>query len=73
MKSYNHIDEWNPLLLAIFFNHKHIVQYFCEVVKVNLRATLPMSKGGSHALLFALAVTIAKEDKNSDIFHYLWE
>jgi len=59
---YKYITEWNPLLLAIFYNHMHIVKYFCEVVKVNLRATLAMSKGGDHPLIFALAVAIVKKE-----------
>lgn len=40
----------------------HIVRYFCEIIKVNLRSTLAMSKGGEHPLIFALAVAIVKEE-----------
>ena len=49
----------------------HIVRYFCEVVKVNLRSSLAMSKGGEHPLLFALAVAIVKHE-TTEIFQYLW-
>ena len=69
---YSYVDEWNPLLLAIFYNHMHIVRYFCEVVKVHLRYTLSMSKGGEHSLLFTLAVGLIKKEC-LDIFKYLWE
>jgi hypothetical protein len=68
---YKYITEWNPLLLAIFYNHMHIVRYFCEVVKVNLRSTLAMSKGGEHPLIFALAGSIVKQE-TTEIFQYVW-
>src|SRR5438105_1302184 len=69
---YVYIREWNPLLLAVFYGHLHIVKYFCEVLKVHLRITLAMSKGGEYALLFSLAVALANP-KNTDIFKYLWD
>jgi hypothetical protein len=64
--------EWNPLLLAIYYGHLNIVQYFSEVLRVHLRTTLAMSKGGDNALLFALAVAIVKPE-TTHIFEYLWE
>jgi len=64
---YKYISEWNPLLLAVYYNHMHIVRYFCEIVKINLRSTLAMSKGGEHPLIFALAAAIVKP-QCTDIF-----
>ena len=73
-KPYHYIAEWNPLLLAIYYNHMHIVKYFCEVVKVNLRSTLAMSKGGDHPLIFALASAIVRSESvlATEIFQYLY-
>lgn len=49
----------------------HIVRYFCEIVKVNLRSTLSMSKAKEHPLIYALAASIVKEE-TTEIFKYLW-
>jgi hypothetical protein len=56
----------------MFYNKEVVVKYFCEIMKINLRSTLTMPKGGDHALLFALAVGLVKNE-NIDIFKYLWE
>jgi hypothetical protein len=41
-------------------------------MKVHLRTTLAMSKGGDYSLLFALACGLIKE-QNMEIFKYLWD
>eukprot|EP00347_Sterkiella_histriomuscorum_P021260 403334633 len=67
-KNYKYIHEWNPLLLAIYFNHMHIVRYFCEIVKVNLRSTLSMSKGGDHPLIYNLLLFLLKSKTTHSLF-----
>jgi len=53
-------------------NLRITVRYFCEVLQVNLRATLKLSKGGEMGMLFPLSVGLEDESK-IDIFKYLWE
>lgn len=71
-EEYNYIKEWNPLLIAIYYGHMHVIKYYCEVARVHLRTTLSMSKGGDYALLFPLAVCLENPEREN-IFIYLWE
>jgi hypothetical protein len=36
------LKEWNPLQIAVFFDHLKIVKYYCEIMKINVRASLKM-------------------------------
>lgn len=67
-----YIREWNPLLLTIYYGHLHIVKYYCEILRVHMKASLEMSKGGGFGLLFPLAVCLEIPERVT-IFNYLWE
>ena len=36
------LKDWNPLLIAIFYNHIKLVRYYTETMKVNLLTCLKM-------------------------------
>jgi hypothetical protein len=36
------LKEWNPLHIAIFYEHFKLIEYFCLDLKINVRTSLKM-------------------------------
>lgn len=71
------LKEWNPLLLAIFYENLKIVIYFCESMKINIKAALrqPGLKANQNQPLITFVVNcfLGSDNKDARILFYLWE